>query len=612
MRHAPSHHSGMRTCSGRTAMSNDRSPSETECLEHACRFVWMLAVPSEQERQHGSLAQGPPSTPALSVTPDRLEELIVELKELTLGKKEEPFWTEEVFRLDNENALLPHIEARFPTSEERQEAEAARKLRLTRSGRSLICSSRLMLWKGYKKPKRGKSREDFVRIRDAEIIFLPDGTAACVLELTIGNLSEAEGDTLPVVGSKIPGLHEQNRNQNKDREHLKQASDTQIEDRGDVSPQVTTPVKSVKERSKRKDPSPSIESLEEVFCRVRRALVDGKIYASPQYAQNQVTRVHSGHSPGNGEALERLLGKVTGCTEEGGTPICDPFRLRELRDGLFGVLRGPDQEGQEWARPMLYTMVRVPDSFGAVEELAFRLANGFDHDYPMPESKQGLMVRTPLRNRWFGASRSGAVAVCIDDGHEFHSQFMQRLKADYFLIYLIALHQRHYLHELNDQTARLLTRQDLRADTLEKDKEHKLKELRSRMQEFLTHTRARHVSDYVLHAEAYGCFWEALGLDDLYSSANESILELNSLFDRKRDERATELERRQKRIVQFLLYLGMPLTFASTLFGLNLGEFKESLQLLDDPVVLGCLGGCVVLGLTIALVVRIYSNRKPA
>jgi hypothetical protein len=229
----------------------------------------------------------------------------------------------------------------------------------------------------------------------------------------------------------------------------------------------------------------------------------------------------------------------------------------------------------------------------------------------MPDRVQGLVVRTPLRNRCFAASRSGAVAVCLDDGLEFHTQFMQRLRADYFLIYLIALHQRHYLHELNDQTARLLTRQDLRADTLERQKERKLKELRSRMQEFLTHTRARHVSDYVLHAEAYGCFWEALGLDDLYSSANESILELNSLFDRKRDERATEREGRQKRIIQALVFLGMPLTFASTLFGLNIGEFKESLQLLDDPMILSCLGGCVVLGLTVAIVVRVYSNHRP-
>ena len=128
------------------------------------------------------------------------------------------------------------------------------------------------------------------------------------------------------------------------------------------------------------------------------------------------------------------------------------------------------------------------------------------------------------------------------------------------------------------------------------------------MQEFLTHTRARHVSDYVLHAEAYGCFWEALGLDDMYSSANESILELNSFFDRKRDERATERERRQKRIIQALVFLGLPLTFASTLFSLNIREFKESLALL--PGVLDWLGYCVGAALIVAIVVHFYSNRR--
>ena len=416
-------------------MSDDPNLSEMKCLEHAGLFVWTLPVYDWLEVRAGSSrddAHGEQTEKEIQAG------IIEEFMDPVLGKDGPHFWEEVSFELENKSALLPHIENRFPTEEGGHDSTEARRIRLTDAGRRELGGSCLMYWMGYRSPGNGKrSLPDFVRVMDAEVIFLPDATAMCVLELTVGKLSEEEKQCLPKVGSRL----------GQDKTGSKGADETL-----------------------------PLEDLESVFCNTRRALVEGKTYVGPLHEQPQTPQVHSSEFPEHAKTLTELLKRVHGnaAGTDDDTPACNPFRLTELRDGLFGALCGAGSEITDWSRPMLYTMVRLTDpgttgcsgatdAHGAGESrssawltrirtLSFRIANGFGARYPMSETADGLAVRIPLANRWFAASRSGAVTLCFDDGNDFHKQYMRRLRRDYFLIYLVALHQRHCLHELNDKS----------------------------------------------------------------------------------------------------------------------------------------------------------------
>jgi hypothetical protein len=231
------------------------------------------------------------------------------------------------------------------------------------------------------------------------------------------------------------------------------------------------------------------------------------------------------------------------------------------------------------------------------------LANAFDDSYLLPESSDGLIKRTPLGNRFYAASRAGAVAVHRDNNTGFCEEAMTRFERDVFRVYLIALHQRGELLYLIEENARLLSREKVRSAQLRPQERAFLDRLRRALQEFMTHTRARQVSDHLAYSEAYACFWEAMGLDALFESANESIQELNAYMEREKDRRHAGLQ-------NFLLYLGFPLTTASWVFGMNLREFKENLSLWSDPAIQLSLILSVVLPILIVLAFKRFQARK--
>jgi hypothetical protein len=548
-------------------MSLAMTNADLQCLEHRCRFIWTVSI--AEGRRGGEIED------EISKVRDRMTSLRLG------GKNGGEFWATELFELDNQNALLPHIAMRFATPSA-VESGAAQRLRLTETGRSQFASVRLVLFGSYRKPKDGKRPErDFARVVDAQVIFLPDATVACVLDLVVGQVTEAEEGNLPKVSQPL------------EKSPAAPTSDTQS-------------------RRAKPIPVPS-EVLERVLCDVRRGLEGRRKYTTPMHAGESVPVVVGDGGSRPADSLGDLLRKLAGRPADGDKPTCLPFMLSDLSDGLFASVWACDSGAARARSPMLYTMVRVPDPSdsgeaarlhvpGRVRDLAFRLANGFNRGYRLSASGDGLVLRSPLQNRYFAATRNGATAVCLDDGAEFHAHFMARLSNDYFLVYLVALHQRHQMLELNLWIASTITRADLRGGTLDKNKDKRLRTLRRQMQEFLTHTRARQVSDYVLHAQAYACFWEALGLDDLYSSAGESIKELNDYFERRREDR-------KQRIVDALMFVGLPVTIASTVFGFNLTEFKTSLEHWGDTPVLIALLSCVLFALAMGLTIFWVANK---
>jgi hypothetical protein len=287
--------------------------------------------------------------------------------------------------------------------------------------------------------------------------------------------------------------------------------------------------------------------------------------------------------------------------------VGEQFNLSELRDNLFAhaPVNGARGDRREWPNPLFFSMVRLDEDADTadINELTFRLANAFDDSYILPESSHGLVNRTPLGNRFYAASRAGAVAVHRDNNTGFCKEAMTRFERDVFRVYLIALHQRGELLYLIEENARLLTREKVRSAQLHKREKKNLDRLRRALQEFMTHTRARQVSDHLAYSEAYACFWGAMGLNELFQSANESIQELNSYLEREKDRRHADLQ-------EALLYLGLPLTIASWVIGMNLREFKENMSLWTDPDVVGLLVGAFLGSLLLVLAFKQWKAWK--
>jgi hypothetical protein len=503
-------------------------------------------------------------------------------------------WEEKRLSMTNQSSLLLHIERRFvPSIPKNKQAggtpslepgEHVRRLQFTKRARQHFSTPRLMLWDGYSQPKPGsknaKAMELFTHLQNGEIYLFPDGTVMASLEFRLGKLGP-EG-VLPVAEEALEPVAE---------EALEPAP-----------PQ-----------SKRKGAAPpadkvSICDLEAALCRMRRAMAGEKIFAGPQTAQRAMDW-GSPHVPG-GTALETdsqatcsLLRKLHG-RDKNANPVCHPFPLKELRDVLLAPLaarclsKTKDGLAFRWPDPMMYSMIQVEDhpNESLARKMLFRLANGFDERYMIPETMDGLEVRSPVGNRWFGASRGGAVALFHDTKNR---QTMERLRSDYFMAYCVALHQRHDLFFLNETAAQLLTRKELRKAKSSAGKEHQVSKLRRAMQEFLTHTRARQVSDHALYSEAYESYWLAMGLDALYASTRESITELDGYLER-RAERARENFRRN------LTTIGVPLTITAAIFGFNLTEAMQSFQILwNEPIHFAYMCGAAV---AIFLVIQIWET----
>ncbi|MBR0092372.1 MAG: DUF308 domain-containing protein [Lachnospiraceae bacterium] len=294
-------------------------------------------------------------------------------------------------------------------------------------------------------------------------------------------------------------------------------------------------------------------------------------YEAFQHEFKELARVYKGGAEAeSGKPPKKMMRRKTG------KDSYESFRMGEWLSKIlfsgelrirFWAERKTEMEGKAAVIPdkallFQYVFCDGPESVGD-HDPAFRIANGYDDKYSIPEDIGKSMYR-PFGNSCFYVSKAGmaCVATNTNTNEEFYKhQFAARFKRDYFFIFLLLSYQSfscaHYAKLLAKLPADLAV---YREDT---EQENKLESLNGEITLFLVKSVFGSVSNMHHQNEVYRYGKTALHIEEDLQSLTIGLSALEEL----------EKERRDRKVNTALAFFGFIIVVSALIDGLNLFDF---------------------------------------
>lgn len=141
----------------------------------------------------------------------------------------------------------------------------------------------------------------------------------------------------------------------------------------------------------------------------------------------------------------------------------EPITVKKLLDNVIAYIPGVTDfyTGNSWEKAvrkgLIYSFIYLDEEPEDFPELLFRLRMNYKDSYKVPEKDSDLrknkFVLQNFSNSYWGTSCNAAVNVSIRTEDQvtndfFESQFASKMKKEYFVLFMAALHQRFVLMKL--------------------------------------------------------------------------------------------------------------------------------------------------------------------
>lgn len=209
----------------------------------------------------------------------------------------------------------------------------------------------------------------------------------------------------------------------------------------------------------------------------------------------------------------------------------------------------------------------------------------------------------------FAQQAAGFVAFNAPGAPEgfFRNDLPQRLRNRYFLLYLLALHQKFMLMHLSDQVSESWLRGD------ESQRQAAYKRIRANLLEFTARGYFAQVMQLEQHHRYY-CRWrETLQLETLYHEVSQEVREIHDYLQLQLDQKRVEQSEGLNRVVLWLT--GITVMFAlPSLFVSFLGANVRTLERWEDTLpefwwLMAILATALVSALLVSILLRKVRER---
>lgn len=258
----------------------------------------------------------------------------------------------------------------------------------------------------------------------------------------------------------------------------------------------------------------------------------------------------------------------------------------------------------------------------------YRLRNFFRTGQPLVPSADDLRPDHPAllsyaERMWFSVTLEGGGFVAFDapDTPFWAETMPAHLREQYFLLFLLALHQRFALMSLSDQVcARWLTSDDARAEA-------DFAELREALLEFTARGYFSQVMQREHHHRCFRAWQEVFECERLFREVNDEVRELHGMLLMRKTERLQQLaeeqrymmnaqaqaetkreraaQRRSERLGLWFGVVAFLLGFPSLVLG-----YLQLIGVTDGLVALRWLGLSVAVGGALMLAVHLWIRRQ--
>ena len=290
----------------------------------------------------------------------------------------------------------------------------------------------------------------------------------------------------------------------------------------------------------------------------------------------------------------------------------------EVRNALLhtGALR---HEAQPWWHEVFVPGQLIPFAVlyidGLPEEevphLFYRVRNFFHSEQVIHPTTKDLLHDHPALlpyadNQWFFFSLDGGGFVACDAPNTdfFHNVLPSHLRDQYFLLFLLTMHQRFVLMSLSQE----VSEHWLGGDEVERTRSFEL--IRDRLLEFTARGYFAQVMQQEHHHQVYRKWQEVFQLERLYQEVSDEVREMRNELQFRRSEAEEQATRHLGRLVAILgAAIGIPSLILSFL-GINLrGITVKSGGLPLEQALLLAVGSLAV-GLLIGLLLSLLTRRQ--
>lgn len=201
-------------------------------------------------------------------------------------------------------------------------------------------------------------------------------------------------------------------------------------------------------------------------------------------------------------------------------------------------------------------------------------------------------VYVPFERICHGVSLEGMATVCLDDGKTtFFNEMEDRVKTSYFVVFVLAMHQRVALEFFSACSSRfdriVLENEDPSCERLIK----RVCRLRSAAFHFTIHHTFQWVGAFTMYQEIYERLLSAMKVRELHDDVREDIREMDELLhrvDRNQREQKERAQEQHRKKLETAIAVLFPLTLLFSFWGSNFTEVSNdgALSWLDRPAVI--------------------------
>lgn len=201
-------------------------------------------------------------------------------------------------------------------------------------------------------------------------------------------------------------------------------------------------------------------------------------------------------------------------------------------------------------KPILFSYVSVldEDKLSAVYyKSAYYLSTGFTTKYEYNERRMEKVFR-PFDNIIWEISKEGCcgLAVVENEKHYLYSDFKTRVKNDYFLLYILVLHQAHVMLDFSNMIARELPADYESYDDGEGKLYETIKKIKLRLNVFLARNVYTSVSHIQHHNEFYDYAVRRLDIEHDIQSVSAGLGALEKTQQMYKEKYEQELKEKEK------------------------------------------------------------------
>lgn len=247
----------------------------------------------------------------------------------------------------------------------------------------------------------------------------------------------------------------------------------------------------------------------------------------------------------------------------------EAFYERRLIGYTFALVSRRDESG----RP-------EPIAYDDLKEPLFWLRRSFDPDYLPGEADLHLdgnpEVLQTFENIYFGLSPEGGAVLAWDNGKSFiRDQLHARVRDNYFLVFLLALHQRlatiHLARLIAESTYLRYSHSPLRRSVV-----REVQQLRRRIFEFMVRCWFGEVSTMKMYAEVYQRWQRVFQVHLLLAEVKNKVEELDDYLQRVQMDR-------ENRVISLVTWFFVPFTLLFSFWGMNFVELRQPGLSIFDP-----------------------------